>query len=526
MTDLPPLLPRISDYTKWHAERRPTTAALVLGDNRMSYSALHDAVERLARALIAAGVSKGDRVATLNTPHPDYFVTFLATASIGAIWIGLNPRYRIGELQHVVMDSEPCILFTRLEIEGRQYGEEIATLRRNCPALGRVVAFDGDLPNNADIEKMADFLTLGDTVERDALAAVRDGCGGRDPCLIVYTSGSTGSPKGALLSHDAIALAGLELNLAWPVDPYVALNFFPINHVGCVVDVSTPCFVFGGTMVFMEHYDTRGSMDLIVRERVTLWGSVPSTFQMQLQLDDFNTFDLSAVQLIVWAGAAMPSDMITELGQICPRRATNYGLTETTMAVTIVEPTDDLETLANSVGYPVPGFEVRLADADGKAVAPGQPGEIQTRAVFNLLGYWRRPEATADAFTSDGFFRTGDLAQQRPDGRFRIVGRLKEMYKSGGYNVYPREVEEVLESHPAVSVAAVVSVPDPVWQEVGVAYLIAESTVNVEDLAQFCRERLANYKLPKRLVIQDALPLLPIGKVDKVELKRRAADNV
>ncbi len=522
MTVLPPLLSRISDYTQWHAERRPQATALVLGDDRMSYAALHDAVEQLARALIAAGVKKGDRVATLNTPCPDYFIAFLATASIGGIWIGLNPRYRIGELQHVVIDSEPCILLTRLEIEGRRYDEEIATLRQDCSTLGRVIAFHGE-PASAEIEPMQAFLSLAQDIEDDALAVAREACGGRDPCLIVYTSGSTGVPKGALLSHEAVAAAGLEMNRAWPVDPYVALNFFPINHVGCVVDVSVPCFVFGGTMVFMEHFDPRGSMELIERERVTLWGSVPSTFQMQLSLDDFDRFDLGSVQLIVWAGAVMPADMIERLGQICPRRATNYGLTETTMAVTIVEPTDDLDILANSVGYVVPGFEVRLAGADGQVVEPGQPGEIQTRAIFNLLGYWRRPDATAEAFTEDDFFRTGDLAEQRPDGRYRIVGRLKEMYKSGGYNVYPREVEEILERHPAISIAAVVSAPDPLWQEVGVAYLIANGAVTTDELRAFCHERLANYKIPKRFIIQDALPLLPIGKVDKVELKRRAA---
>lgn len=522
MTDLPPLLPRISDYTKWHAEKRPETIALVLDDERMSYAALHNAVERLARALIAAGVRKGDRVATLQTPRPEYFVAFLAAASVGAIWIGLNPRYRLGELEHVVTDSQPALLITRLEIEGRRYDEEIAALRRVCPAMARVVAFDGE-PDGA-AETMQDFLCAAESVSDEMLDAARNACGGRDPCLIVYTSGSTGVPKGALLCHEAIASSGLEMNRNWPVDPYRALNFFPINHVGCLVDVSTPCFVFGGTMVFMEHFDARGSLELIEREKVTLWGSVPSTFQMQLALDDFSRFDLSAVQLIVWAGAVMPADLIEKLGAICPRRATNYGLTETTMAATIVEPTDDLDILSRSVGLPVPGFDIRLADKHDQPVEPGQPGEIQTRSLYNLLGYWQRPDATAASFTADGYFRTGDLAEQRPDGRYRIVGRLKEMYKSGGYNVYPREVEEVLESHPAISLAAVVSAPDPMWQEVGIAYVIPDDDVSPAELDAFCRHRLANYKIPKRFVIQSALPLLPIGKVDKVELKRRAAE--
>jgi len=197
-------------------------------------------------------------------------------------------------------------------------------------------------------------------------------------------------------------------------------------------------------------------------------------------------------------------------------------MTETTSAITVTEPTDDLDVLANSVGYPLKGVEIRLVDVVGQPVGVGVPGEIQTRSRFNFLGYWGRPEATTQALTRDSFFKTGDLGEWRADGRVRIVGRIKEMYKSGGYNVYPREVELALEAHPAVAVAAVVAIPDPLWQEVGVAFVAPRAPVTPAELEAYCRQRLANYKVPKRIVIETDLPLLPIGKVDKRALKARA----
>lgn len=520
----PPLLPRISDYAAWQARRRPQAEAMVLGSRRVSYLELHEEVEALARALLAAGIVKGDRVATLQTPHPDYLTAFLATASIGAIWVGLNPRYQLPELSYVINDARPKVLITRTEIGGRRYEGELAAIRTACADLCSVVAFAGE-PGLAGVTDMVEFLASGESASDEALTVARQACGDLDPCLIVYTSGSTGSPKGALLAHGAITKFCLEQNRIWPLSPYRAVNYFPINHVGCVIDCSLPCLLAGGTMILMEQFDPGECLRLMESERVTLWGSVPSVFQLQLSLPDFENYDLSSVQLIVWEGAAMPLELIERLREVQPRMATNYGMTETTSAITVLAPTDDVESLGQTVGTAFPGVEIRLGGPDGHLVAEGEPGEVQTRSCFNLLGYWNRPEATREAFTADGFFRTGDLAVLRSDGRYRIVGRLKEMYKSGGYNVYPREVEAVLETHPAVAQAAVVSAPDPVWQEVGVAYVELAAPLSIAELEAHCRSSLANYKVPKRFVIEPQLPLLPIGKIDKVSLRRRAAQD-
>ena len=524
MTPLPPLLPRISDYVDWHAQRRPDAEALVIDDDAWNWRRLATEIDELARALLAAGVRKGDRVATLQPPHPRYLVDFLATASIGGIWVGLNPRYQLGELAHVLTDAEPVVLLARRHIGGRDYAGELAALVADAPSIRHLVIAEGATAARgiAHAEGREHFLERGGTLSGPVLAATREACGGRDPCLIVYTSGSTGAPKGALLHHDGLARFSLGQNRLWPLDPVRVVNYFPINHVGCVADCTLPCVIAGGTTVFLEKFDPADCLRLMEEHRVTLWGSVPSTFPMMLDHPDFATRNLSSIRLVAWGGAAMDEGTIRRLLALYPALVTNYGMTETTSAITALAPTDDLDRLAHSVGPAFPEVEVRLADGSDRPVPDGEPGEVQTRSPLNFLGYWRRPDATADAFTPDGFFRTGDLAVRRPDGCYRIVGRIKEMYKSGGYNVYPREVEAALEAHPHVAAAAVVAIPDPVWQEVGIAYVTPAGKADADTLLSFLRTRLANYKLPKRIVFEQDMPLLPIGKIDKAALRRHA----
>jgi acyl-CoA synthetase (AMP-forming)/AMP-acid ligase II len=509
---------RVHDLVAVHAGRTPNADALVFESQRIGYAELLRRIDALAAALLAAGVRRGDRVATLSAPHPDFLVTFLAAASIGAIWLGLNPRYRARELARVVADSRPTVLFWRWTAADRDGCDELSAVRACVPEL-RVVDLGG--ARNPDTDVTLEAFLARTTVSTDALLQARAAIDPLDPCLIVYTSGSTGEPKGALLHHRGIVAGSVLQNIAWPVAAQRALNYFPINHVGSVCDVSCPTLASGGALIFMEQFDARRSLELMELERVSAWFSVPSVFQMQLAVPEFERFDLSAVQLIVWEGAAMPVETIRRLRELVPRLATNYSMSESTTSITLVEPTDDLDVLADSVGLPFADVDVRLVDEHGDAVCDGAPGELQCRSPYAMLGYWERPEDTAAAL-ADGWLHTGDLAVRRADGRYRLVGRRREMYKSGGYNVYPREVEAALEAHPAVTSAAVVARPDPLWQEVGVAFVIADPTVNVAALRDHCRTQLAHYKIPKHIELCSELPLLPIGKVDKVALRARA----
>jgi len=519
-----PQLPRISDYVEHYAEVTPGADALALDGLRIDYEELWRRVRRLARALLAAGVGKGDRVATLATPSPDYFVAFLSTATIGGIWVGLNPRYQLAELTHAATEAAPSVLLTRTLIDGRDYSGDIAALKASTPSLRHIVTLGAD-PVCAEAEPLADFLRKGDGVDERSFETARGDCVADDPCMIVFTSGSTGRPKGAVLHHRGIVTFSIGQNRHWPLSSNRVLNYLPINHVGCVVDISTPTLVDGGCIVFMEDFDPETALQLMERERISVWASVPSVFLMQLGLPSLRGYDLSAVELIVWEGAAMPIEAIRRLLAFGKPLATNYGMTETTSAITIVDPTRDEDRLANSVGTPFHGVEVRLVTADGTVAAPGEVGELQARSILNMHGYWGRPEETAATILPDGWLRTGDLAVERPDGTYQIVGRLKEMFKSGGYNVYPREVENVLEAHPQVALAAVVPVHDDVWQEVGVAFVQRRNAVSEAELERHCRAHLANYKIPKKFVIMSELPLLPIGKVDKNALQQLAEQD-
>ncbi len=312
-------------------------------------------------------------------------------------------------------------------------------------------------------------------------------------------------------------------NAIWPVTPQRCINNLPINHIGCIGDISCDTLVPGGTLFFQEQFDPGEMLALVPREKITFFGHVPTALQLIVSHPTFATTDFSSVQIIIWEGAAAPVDLIEALRAKCPEVANAYGLTETVGSVTFTFDADEMDVLADSVGWPVPDYQVRLASDDGQAVPAGTPGEVQVKGDFVTMGYWQRPEASRELFSADGWLKTGDLAVERPDGAIRLIGRLKEMYKSGGYNVYPREIELVLESHPDVAMAAVIGMPDPLYQEVGHAFVLPHPgrTVTTEALEGHCRDQLANYKVPKRFTIAAEFPMLPIGKIDKQALKNR-----
>lgn len=520
-----PHLERITDYLYHYASATPLSPAASLDGRSISYAELKEKVDECARALIACGVGKGDRVAALSTPHPDFLVTFLAAASIGAVWLGLNPRYRRREYISIFRDAQPKVLFARTQIEGRDYAADIDALSCESASLAAVVLLQrGPSPSCAHLQYDS-FLARGASVSGPELVTRRAETAAADPALLVYTSGSTGEPKGALLPHRGLVTCCRAQARYWSVKPVRILNFLPINHVGCVGDISSFVLVTGGCNVFMEQFAARRSMELIAQEKITIWGGVPTTIQMCLNLADEETFDLSSVQLIVWSGAAASQPLIDRMRKITPNLSTSYGLTESVGSVTYAPVGASREILSNTIGAPAPEYELRIATPAGEAAPVGEAGEIQLRGDFLMLGYFNRPEATREAFDVDGWLHTGDIGRQRPDGNIELVGRLKEMYKSGGYNIYPREIEMVLESHPDVALAAVVGVADPLYGETGHAFIAPApgKAPGAEDLAAFCRERLANYKTPKAFTIESSLPLLPIGKIDKSALRARLA---
>ena len=513
-----PDYPCVGDYLTHWAGHCPEREAVVFNGSRMAYGELETLVDRVATGLLEFGIKPGERVGMLSTPRPEFFVVFLATVRIGGVWLGLNPKYTLDELRYVVGDAAPRLLIAPEWIEERDGGELARTLADECPATEDVrvlslgPAFDADLL----------MPLMGDA--KDRLPERKSTVASQDPALLVYTSGTTGKPKGALLPHRGLVYCGRVQRTHLRADPLRMLNNLPVNHVGCVGDVSVFTLVSGGTIVFAERFEPGSTGPLLRDEGITLWGQVPTMFQLTLDDPGFEPQMAIHVQEIAWSGAMAPKSLVARLETICPRLSSFYGMTETVGSVCYSDPGASLDDLARTVGRPDPHFEVRIADADGEPVAPGIDGEIQVRGDFIMRGYLNRPDATSEALTSDGWLKTGDAAVEEPDGQYRLIGRLKEMFKSGGYNVYPREVENVIESFSAVASAAVVATPDPLYNEVGTAFLVWKSGENgdVDALIAHCRAHLANYKLPKRIQVLDQLPMLRIGKVDRSELKRRA----
>jgi fatty-acyl-CoA synthase len=520
-----PVLARISDYVAMYARETPDREAVVSGDVRISYATLDERVGQCARALLAAGVNKGDRVAMLAVPSAEFLVVFLATVRIGAIWVGLNARYRIEELRRVIGDCRPKVLFVISNFEAHDFRGDIELLMREYDCVQRLVCIDtGSVAGAEDLPR---FLQGAQGVSKEDYAAVTDAVDRMDAALIVYTSGSSGRSKGAMLSHYALcsgnAIQGREFGVHLPR----AICPFPINHVACVGDVCCTTLIRGGTIVFMTRFDPKRILEVIERERINLWVGVPTMFILAAAEPEFATRDLSSVDTIVWGGAALPREQILRLQRLGVRLMTLYGLTEATTDLTFTAPDSDIEELAETVGRPPPEYPCRIVTESGVECAVGEAGEIQFKGEFNMLGYLNDPQATHGAFTDDGWLRTGDICYRRGDGNIVLVGRKSDMFKSGGFNVYPREIEQILEQHAAVAMAAVIGVPDRLYQEVGEAHVVLNPGHNItsRELREFCRQRLADYKIPKRFIVQAALPMLPVGKVDKAGLRHQVCSD-
>jgi acyl-CoA synthetase (AMP-forming)/AMP-acid ligase II len=512
----PDVCSALLDYLRFWATETPNASAYIFGGQNVSYAHLAAQVDEMATALLSHGLQVGDRVAVLSTPRPEAWASFLATVSIGGVWVGLNPRYREQELAHVFRNSKPSLI---LGLRGSDDNTQL-----------REAAYSQQAPEPLDfgsLDELTARLRETGTAETasDALGRRRDELHPSRPALIVYTSGSTGAPKGAVLPEQGVATSFAIEARHQDVVPARTIANLPINHIAGIGDLCCTTLVRGGTVIFQESFDPEIMIDAIEHLRVTVLMQIPTMLKLLVEHPRWMDADVSSLEAVYWGGAPLPETAADSFRARRIRLGSTYGMTEITGSVTYTDPDADDDTLATTVGRPIPETDLRILTENGTPVHPGEIGEIAVRHPGLMLEYFGAPEQTAEAFDADGYFLTGDVGSLLPDGNLRLTGRSNNMYKSGGENVYPREIEQVLESCPGVRMASVVPIPDPVFDEVGVAYceIDLDSEIASAELQRWCRERIANYKIPKSFVLVSSLPRLPVGKIDRQQLIQRAS---
>lgn len=507
---------------EYWAKERPDGEALVFGEERKTWLEFAQRVDATAKALLELGVERGGRVAMVSMGRTEFPELFMAANKVGAVWLGLSPKLSVDELRQILEDAQPSVLVTLRSYRGADLAEAGAAMVRELDCIRHILMLGETVEPAKPYEA---FIAQARPELDEPLARRASEAKPEDPVLLMYTSGSTGKPKGVVHTHASVLCsARVESQRLDIREGKRMLLHFPINHVAADVEIGLASLYGGATLVMVDRFDPSESLKTIESERITLVGQVPSMFLMQFAAPHFPAMDWRHVDTFVWSGSTAPAVVPETLLRIAAKTGARvfnaYGSTELAGIVTYTDPGDDAETLRQTVGRFEPPFEGRVVDEDGEPVPAGQVGELLVRGPSTMKGYLNRPEATAEALDEDGWLRTGDLGWFDEAGRLRLTGRKSEMFISGGENVYPREIEEVLEAHPAVALAAVVAVTDPVFQEIGRAFVVTKPgvAVSIDELRGHCRERLANYKVPKQFGLCGSLPLLPTGKVNKPAL--------
>jgi fatty-acyl-CoA synthase len=496
---------RYYDWMAGHARRTPERLALIdlASGRRFTYREADARVARLAGFLKHIhGIGRGDRVAVLSPNSTDFFDLQFACARLGAIFLPLNWRLAVPELAFILGDATPGLL-----IYDREFADTVAQL-----AVAAKLELDTGAPTSAFERGIAAAtpLAVPETMTHD------------DVWTVMYTSGTTGRPKGALITYGMTTWNAVNLGgPARVTGGSVGLTVLPLFHTGGLNCYANVILHAGGTVVVMRTFDPGAALALIgdARLGLTHFFGVPTNYLFMSQHNDFATTDFSRLKLAGVGGASPPVPLLETWGQRGVGLQQGYGMTETSPTVLVLEAEDAIRK-AGSTGVPALHTEVRIVDAEGRDVAPGEVGELWVKGPNVTPGYWNRPDATAESIT-DGWLHTGDATRMDADGFYYIVDRWKDMYISGGENVYPAEVESALYRLPAVAEAAVIGVPDPRWGEAGLALVVVKPGLRLEEgeVIGHCLRELAKYKVPKAVRFVPELPHNATGKILKRELR-------
>ncbi|MDX3195865.1 AMP-binding protein [Streptomyces sp. MN03-5084-2B] len=492
------------------------------GGGRWTYRELAAEVSALALGLVAQGIGKGDRVGIWSPNRAEWTFLQYATAKIGAILVNINPAYRAHELEYVLNQAGIRLLVASDKFKTSDYPAMAEEVREKCAALEQVVILGS--------EGWQALVEAGRGGDPDRLAHLQAGLSADDPINIQYTSGTTGFPKGATLSHHNILNNGYFVGeLCGYTEADKVCIPVPFYHCFGMVMGNLACTSHGACMVIpAPAFDPKATLEAVAAERCTSLYGVPTMFIAELNHPDFGEFDLSSLRTGIMAGSPCPVEVmkqvIDRMGMaevsIC------YGMTETSPVSTQTRSDDSIERRVSTVGRVGPHLEVKVVDPEtGLTVPRGEPGELCTRGYSVMLGYWEQPDKTAEAIDAARWMHTGDLAVMDDAGYLNITGRIKDMVIRGGENLYPREIEEFLYTHPDILDAQVIGVPDEKYGEELMAWVRMREGVEpltAEAVREFCSGKLAHYKIPRYVHVVEEFPMTVTGKVRKVEMREKS----
>ncbi len=506
------------------AQRFGAETAIVDGEVRLTFAGLDDAARTLGAALIASGVEPGDRVAIWAPNSVEWVVAYLGLSLSGAALVPINTRFKGREAAEVLRRGGVRALVTTTDFLGTDYLAELRSSGIELPALELIVAVGGGSADGA--VPWANMLGRASAESLEELDRRRAAVEETDVADILFTSGTTGTPKGVVQTHgssvrvasDWVAMTSLSSN-----DRYLMVN--PYFHMFGLKAGILASITAGATMLPEPVFDVGRVLQRITDEAVTVLPGAPTIYQSILGHRGLEDHDLSSLRVAVTGAAEIPVELIRRVLAELPFEIViaGYGLTEGgTATATVIG--DDPETIATTVGRPRPGFELRLVDADGLDVADGGSGEVLLRSATVMSHYLDDPVATAAAISAEGWLRTGDIGTLDPAGNLRIVGRAKDMFIVGGFNVYPAEIENTLGRHPAIAESAVIGIPDDRLGEVGMAFVVLRpgASASPDEIVAWSRVQMANYKVPRQVELVDELPRNATGKIVKQQLRDRA----
>jgi fatty-acyl-CoA synthase len=520
------------------AGRWGTREALAFQGRRWTFADLSAGVDRLARGLIGLGVAPGEKVALWMVNRPEFIEAMFAVMKIGAVLVPINTRFRTDDLAYVLGQSDASTLIIA-ERSGpvdylgmvRELAPSLsggAAREARFPKLRRVIAV-GDEPRAETLHWRA-VQTAGDRVDAAALRARAEAVDPDGTAFFMYTSGTTGFPKGAMHDH-AIVRNVTDRAFRMAITPAdVILMYLPLFHLFGFSEGALMSMATGARQILTETFDAAQSLALVEQERVTILHGFDSHFKELLEAFERGPRDVASIRTgILATGMSSSVPIARKARQVLGRFLSGYGKSEFGVGVSLSALDSTEEQCTEASGFPAPGYEVRIVDpSSGREQLPEVAGEILVRSYMTMQGYYGKPDATAQALDRDGWVHTGDMGAMRTDGHLRFMGRYKDMLKIGGENVDPMEVEAFLMSHPAINLAAVVSLPDARLAEVGVAFVKVEPgcPLSDADVLAHCKGRIASFKIPRHVVFVDDFPMTSSGKIQKVKLREEALRRI